>query len=127
MNIREIRILPPLAIGRLGSASEPVVNDTIDDNPDQPLEFRELKPEETLIVDERTGEISRSFIPNEITLKDVDEAGNPRIRPVAPFLEVFAITDDGKLLPLTSGLLTEVGVDPAAVEWNVSVGNRKAA
>lgn len=63
MNIRELRILPPLAIARLGSAPEPVVNYTIDDDPDKPLEFRGLKPQETLVVDDATGEISRSFFP----------------------------------------------------------------
>ena len=127
MNIRELRILPPLAIARLGSAPDPVVNYTIDDDPDQPLGFRALKPQETLVVDEQTGEISRSFVPGEITFKDVDERGNPRIRPVAPFLEVFALTDNGKLVPLTLELLRQAGVGPEAVSWNVQVANRKVA
>ena len=127
MNIRELRILPPIAIARLGSATEPVANYTIDDDPDQPLEFRELKPQETLVVDAVTGEISGSSTPKEITFKDVDECGNPRIRPVAPFLEVFALTDGGKLVPLTLDLLQEAGVGPEGIEWNVQVGNRKAA
>lgn len=127
MKIRELRILPPLAIARLGSAPDPVVNYTIDDDPNQPLEFRELKPRETLVVDDATGEISGSFVPEEITFKDVDESGQPRIRPVAPFLEVFALTDGGKLVPLTLDLLREAGLGPEAIEWNVRVGNRKAA
>lgn len=127
MTLREIRILPPLAIARLGSAPEPMVNYTIDDDPDQPLEFRELKPQPTFIVDPATGEISSDSTPSEISFKDVDEKGNPRIRPVAPFLEVFALTDDGKLVPLTIELLREVGIGPDAIEWNVRVGNRKAA
>jgi hypothetical protein len=78
MKIRELRILPPLAIGRLGSSPDPVVNYTIDDSPDQPLEFREIKPQETLTVDDQTGEISGSFVPTEITFKDEAQ----RIRPV---------------------------------------------
>ena len=127
MNIRELRILPPFAIARLGSAPDPVDNYTIDDDPDQPLDFRLLKPEATLVVDEKTGEISRSFVPEEITFKDADERGNPRIRPVAPFLEVFALTDEGRLLPLTIDLLRQAKVGPDAVSWNVRVANRKAA
>ena len=127
MTIRELRILPPLAIARLGSAPEPVVNYTIDDDPDQPLEFRELKPQETLVVDDASGEISGSFMPKEITFKDVDGSGNPSIRPVAPFLEAFALTDGGTLVPLTLDLLREAGLTPDAIEWNVRVANRKAA
>jgi hypothetical protein len=127
MNIRALRILPPLAIARLGSAPEPVVNYTIGDDPDRPLEFRQLKPQETLVVDDATGEISKSCVPTEITFKDVDDSGKPRIRPVAPFLEVFALTDDGKLVPLSLDLLRQAGVGADAVSWNVRVANRKAA
>lgn len=123
MKIRELRILPPLAIGRLGSSPDPVVNYTIDDSPDQPLEFREIKPQETLTVDDQTGEISGSFVPTEITFKDEAQ----RIRPVAPFLEVFAVTDHGELVPLTIELLDKLGLGPEAVSWKVRVANRKAA
>jgi len=123
MKIRELRILPPLAIGRLGSSPDPVVNYTIDDNPDQPLEFREIKPRETLLVDAYTGEIADSFIPKEITFKDEAQ----RIRPVAPFLEVFAVTDRGELVPLTLDLLHGMELGPEAVSWKVRVANRKAA
>jgi len=123
MKIRELRILPPFAIGRLGSAPDPVVNYTIDDNPDQPLEFREIRARETLIVDDATGEISGTFLPKEITFKDEVQ----RIRPVAPFLEVFAVTERGELVPLTVEMLHEMGLDSSAISWKVRVANRKAA
>ena len=123
MKIRELRILPPFAIARLGSAPDPVVNYTIDDNPDQPLEFREIRARETLVVDAATGEISGSFVPKEITFKDEVQ----RIRPVAPFLEVFAITDRGELVPLTMEMLREMGLGPDAISWKVRVANRKVA
>ena len=119
MTIRELRILPPFAIGRLGSASEPLDNYTLEDDPDHPLEFRRIKVTETLIVDEATGEISGSRTRPPITLKD--KAG--RIRPVAPFLEVFAVMDNGKLQALTSELLDAEG----KLEWCVTVANRKVA
>ena len=51
MTIRALRILPPMAIARLGYAPEPVGNYTLDDNPEQPLEFRELKLQPTFVVD----------------------------------------------------------------------------
>jgi hypothetical protein len=123
MNIRQLRILPPLAIARVGSAPEPLVNYTIDDNPNQPLDFRQLMAQPTLVVNEQTGEIARSFIPTEITFKD----GENRIRPVAPFLEVFALTDKQELVPLTLDLLQQMGLAPEAISWNVTVANRKAA
>jgi hypothetical protein len=123
MKIRELRILPPLAIGRLGSSPEPVVNYMIDDDPDQPLEFRELVPQPTLTVDEATGEITGSPVPDEISFKDEGQ----RIRPVAPFLEVFAVTGDDAIAPLTTDLLREAGLGPDAISWRVRVGNRKVA
>ena len=123
MKIRELRILPPLAIARVGSAPEAVVNYTLDDDPNQPLDFRQLIAQETLLVDEATGEIADRFLPTEITFKD----GEERIRPVAPFLEVFALTDKGDLVPLTVDVLKQAGIDPEAVSWNVRVANRKVA
>jgi hypothetical protein len=123
MKIRELRILPPLAIARVGSAADPLVNYTIDPNPDQPLDFRKLVAQETLVVDENTGEIEKRFLPEEITFKD----GEERIRPVAPFLEVFALTDEDELVPLTLNLLLELGLGPGAISWNVTVANRKVA
>jgi hypothetical protein len=123
MNIRELRILPPLTIARVGSAPEPVVNYTVHDNPDQPLDFRPLVAQETLVVAEQTGEIAGSFVPTEITFKDAEQ----RIRPVAPFLEVFVLTDDDEIVPLTRDLLRQAGVGPEAISWNVSVANRKVA
>ena len=120
MTIRELRILPPLAIGRLGSAPEPLDNYTVDDDPDHPLDFRTIKPAPTFIVDPATGEITGTRTPESIAFKQ-----DGRIRPVAPFLEVFAVTGDDKLVPLTLGLLRKAGLGPNAIKWNVVVANRK--
>jgi hypothetical protein len=123
MSIFALRILPPLAIGRLGSAPEPVDNYTIEENPEHPLDFRTIKGAETFIVDEATGEISGSRIPESLTFKQ-----NELIRPVAPFLEVFAQTDPDPskpLEPLTLALLAQHGLGEADVAWRVSVANRK--
>jgi len=120
MTIRELRILPPLAIGRLGSASEPLDNYTIDTNPEQPLDFRRIKGAKTLIVDEASGEIRETRTPKTVTFKQ-----DGRIRPVAPFLEVFAVTDKDTLEPLTLGLLKRHGLGPLDISWRVAVANRK--
>ncbi|MFO1460269.1 MAG: hypothetical protein U1G08_12755 [Verrucomicrobiota bacterium] len=122
MNITGLRILPPFAIARLGSADQPLHNFSLTEDPDRPLDFRRLQAAETFHVDESTGEIRSRSIPKEITFKDA----SGRIRPVAPFLEVFAETPDG-LVPLTSSLLKSAGLKVADLAWRVEVGNRKVA
>jgi hypothetical protein len=47
------------------------------------------------------------------------------IRPVAPFLEVFARTADDTLEPLTLALLDNHKLTPASLTWRVEVGNLK--
>lgn len=113
--IRELRILPPFAIGRLGSAPDPLDNYTIETEADAPLGFRTIRPSATLIVDEATAEISGTQVPEEMQFK---QAG--RIRPVAPFLEVFALTESDELVPVTQDMLAG-----AELAWCVTVANRK--
>ncbi|HET9099002.1 MAG TPA: hypothetical protein VFN62_01310 [Acidobacteriaceae bacterium] len=128
MKIRELRILPPFAIGRLGSAKEPQDNYTIDDNPKQPLGYRRIVPAQTLKVNQKTGEITSSTVPKTIVFK-IDG----KIRPVAPFLEVFAELENPpkkegapeKLVQLDRALLEKLGASRAKIEWRVSVANRK--
>jgi len=123
VSIFALRILPPFAIGRLGSAPEPVDNYTLEENPENPLDFRTIKGAETFIVDEASGKISEKP-PEPITFKSKDG----KIRPVAPFLEVFAQThsDPSKpLVPLTLELLKKHGLGEKDVSWRVTVANRK--
>jgi hypothetical protein len=123
MSIFALLMLPPFAIGRLGSAPEPVDNYTIEENPEHPLDFRSIKGAETFIIDEASGEISGSRIPEKLTFKQ-----DGCIRPVAPFLEVFAQTDrdpSKPLEPLTLALLAQHGLAEGDVSWRVSVANRK--
>ena len=116
MKIRQLRILPPFAIGRLGSASEQLDNYVIEDDPDNPLNFRRIRAAGTLIVDQRTGEIVDQRFPETITFKSGE-----RIRPVAPFLEVFAVIvqDNGEetIQPLDLTLLNSLGIEPANLAW----------
>jgi hypothetical protein len=120
MTIREIRLLPPLAIARLGSAAEPLGNYTLAEDPERPLGYRRIVGAPTLIVDRASGAIAGTRTPERLVFK---EAGH--IRPVAPFLEVFALTEKGALEPLILPLLAREGLGPEAVEWRVEVQNRK--
>lgn len=120
MSILDLQILPPLAIARLGSSAEPLENYELVVT--DPLGHREIQPAETLRVDPQTGEIAEAYMPPApIRFRD-----GTRIRPVAPFLEVFARTSADTLEPLTLDLLAAEGLTAADVTWTVSVGNIKA-
>ena len=120
MTILGLSILPPLAIGRLGSSPEPLENYELA-VPGDGLDYRRIEPAETLYVDPATGAIAHAATPDFIRFRDGD-----RIRPVAPFLEVFAHMADGALRPLTLDLLRDNGLDETRVRWTVEVGNIKA-
>jgi hypothetical protein len=120
MTIRELRILPPFAIGRLGSAPEPLDNYTIEDDRENPLGFRQIVGAPSLVVDETSGEICEKRLSKQVTFKQGD-----CIRPVAPFLEVFAYTGEDRLEPLTLDLLHRNGLDETNISWRTRVANRK--
>lgn len=119
MTIRELRILPPLAIGRMGSG-EPMDNYTVEDDPKSLLNWRTLKALPTFEIDKESGRIVGTFVP-----ETVDFTTGKHIRPVAPFLEVFARTDGEELEPLTLELLASHGLDETAISWRAVVANRK--
>jgi hypothetical protein len=120
VTIEQLRILPPLAIGRLGAAPTPMDNYDVDVDPGQPLAPRTLKPAPTFQVDATSGEITGAPVPETVTFR---EGG--QVRPVAPFLELWALTSEGTLEPVTAALLEAAGATPADVRWNVHVGNHK--
>src|SRR5258708_7527243 len=120
MTIREIRILPPLAIGRLGAAASPMDNYEVVKDLRKPLGYRHLRPAETLEVDTSTGRIARRFMPAAVQFKD-----GPSVRPVSPFLEVWAVVSPDRMEPLTIDILKENGLKPADVHWRVHVANHK--
>jgi len=120
MTITELRILPPFAIGRLGASDTPLENyDLVLDDKDA-LGFRQITGADTFLVDRETGEIKDSYRPKRVRFRD-----GGAIRPVAPFLEVFARTADDTLEPLTLALLEQHGLEPSSVKWRVEVGNLK--
>lgn len=128
MKIIELRILPPIAIGRLGESKKPMDAYDLQLSKEKPLDYREIIPKTTLSVDPHTGEIT-SHKPLKIKFKEVldleDRKG--KIHPVSPFLEVFAITDEkpDELVPLTEELLKKSGLSLKDISWDVDVANIK--
>lgn len=122
MEILELRILPPVAIGRLGSSDTPVSAYDLVVSDDKPVGFRQIQPQETYAIDPGTHSLQPST-PTEIIFKDPDG----KIRPVAPFLELFAVTSDkpDELQPVTANLLAAVNKQVGDVKWGVTVGNLK--
>jgi len=71
-----------------------------------------IKP--TLEIDPVSGAVTRAYTPDTIRFKDED-----LVRPVAPFLELFAQTSEDTLEPLTLDLLAAEGLGPQDVYWTV--------
>jgi hypothetical protein len=123
MSILELRILPPLAIARLGAAKEPLDAFELETTPDKPLDYRRIVPRPSFIIDTKTGEITGVHIPDNIRFKDE----NKKIRPVAPFLEVFVRTSEApsQLQPLTIDLLKKEKLSISNLHWEIELGNIK--
>jgi hypothetical protein len=120
MSILELRILPPLAIARLGSSPEPLENYEL--CVDDPLGYRRIEPAETLRVDPASGAVVEAYKPANVRFRD--DLG--RIHPVAPFFEVYARTSEDVLEPLTPALLESEKLAPRDLRWTVTVANIKA-
>ena len=123
MRIESLRILPPLAIARLG-AGRPLDSYRISVDEQAPLDWRTIDPAPTFVVDPATGAITQQFTPSEIQFTEKVN-GAVKVRKVAPFLELWAVTDDDQLVPVTIGLLQQHGATPSSLAWKVEVGNRK--
>jgi hypothetical protein len=120
-DIVEIRILPPLAIGRLGSSTTPLENYTLEIA--NPVGYRSLVPASTLVVNPATGAVVSAKAPASVSFRDAQ--GN--IKPVCPFLEVWMLLKGATTLtPLTLEALKSLGADETDVSWSVDVGNIKA-
>ncbi len=120
-DIIEIRILPALAISRLGSSPQPM--DNFDwEIPDR-VGYRKIIPAETFHIDTNTGRIIDFKKPEKVQFRD----SRNRIRPIAPFLELwgrFSVNDP--LVPVTMHHLKRLGLKLSDVHWRVLVGNNKA-
>ena len=123
MPILELRILPPVAIGRLGAAAEPLEAFDLVRDPERPLDYRRIVPCLSFKVDHASGEVVEAYTPEKIRFRDA----NHLVRPVAPFLEVFTrlASAPDELVPLTRDLLAAEGLSISALSWDVAVGNIK--
>ena len=133
--IRALRILPPFAIARLGSSETAMDNYSLETTPAAsnaaPLGYRKLVPRETLVLGDIDGEVeivAKRVPEGPLQFKTPGPDGKPQIRPVAPFLEAFALVEGSdELQPLTTALLQESGFAVADVKWSVCVANRKVS
>jgi hypothetical protein len=121
--IKELRILPPLAIARFGSSPVPLEN--YETQIVDPLGFRKIVSAPTLIVDDATGAITQETVPDPNGVVRFRDAQG-RVRPLAPFLEVWARFEErGMLEPLTKEHLKDLGLDASALRWSVQAANIK--
>jgi hypothetical protein len=119
MRITNIRILPPLAIARLGSSPRPLAN--YDLELPSPVAPHKIVPATTLDVDDK-GNLSQQSGLEPVQFRDSDGL----IRPVAPFFEIWAQVDFlDEWVPLTKALLKENGLRPNMIRWFVKVANHK--
>lgn len=128
ITIIDLRILPPIAIGRLGSSEIPMDAYSLTVEEERPLDFRTIVPEKSITIDENSGEITKFEEEDFIIFKDEgDKADTGTVRPVAPFLEVFAITEENPdvLVPLTLDLLEQAGHTLNDLSWDLDLANIK--
>lgn len=120
-DIVELRILPPFAIARLGSSPDPMDNYQLAIT--DPIGSRQIEPAKTLVIDRETGEVTTKAPSFEVSFRDSEY----NIRPIAPFLEVWArFTGDDELVPLTTEILSSFELRPDALKWSAHVANIKA-
>lgn len=127
MPIQSIYIIPGIAVARLGEATAPVCNYQWVDV-DQPRYDGEttIAPAWTLQVGPDAS--ITPVLPDAVEFRDGD-----KIRPVAPFFEVWARTGNAgsppeswQEVPLTPALLAADGLAPADLTISVQASNRKA-
>jgi hypothetical protein len=122
--IKELRIFPPLAIARFGASPEPLENYEV--KVIDPFGFRRIQQAPTLIVNPDTGAIDQETKPDP-TKRVAFRDAQGRVKPLAPFLEVWArFADGGDFEPLTKNHLADLQLQPADVEWGIQAANIKA-
>ena len=123
--IRRIFFTPPIAIARLGGSVTPV--DAFDWVPGDPHTVAETRIRPTWTLDVLPDGSVRPRMPRRLVLRD-----GRLLRPVAPFLELWALVGDGPVSALrptvvTTGLLAANGSGIGSLTFTVEAMNRKAA
>lgn len=112
--------LPPLAVARVGGSDTPLASfnwetgRTITD-----ANRTIITPAVTLDV--LPDGALRPYLPNSIHFQD-----RGRLRPVAPFFELWAMVGEADAVPVTLGLLDKLGLSLESVTYKITVANRKA-
>lgn len=123
VRILSIFILPPNAIARLGGSSTPLECYVWSEDPT--IAGRSQTVIEPSVSFEVVSDGSiRPYLPSSIRFRD-----DATIRPVAPFLELWArVLDDGieREQPVTLGLLDRAYATMANLTFRVTAANRKA-
>jgi len=115
-----------MVIARFGSSPSPMDNYDVElpVGPDgKPTTgFRKIKPAATFNIDESDGAIQSVTTPTIVSFRDVEG----RIRPIAPFLEVWVEFDGtDELVPLRLDHLAALSLSASDVQWRVRAGNFK--
>ncbi len=126
--IQALFVTPAIAFARLGGSTVPVdCYKWVDVEEPRYDGETTLAPDWTLAVEPDAS--IRPFMPDAVVFRDGE-----RIRPVAPFFEVWArLGEDGSdpgtwsETPLTPALMQAEGLAPTALTLQVSAFNRKAA
>ena len=123
LQILDLFILPPNSVARLGGSSIPLESYFWGEDPT--ISGRA----QTVIAPDVSFEIVsdgslRPYVPSNIRFRD-----GALVRPVAPFLEVWARVQDGDTIreqPVTLALLDRVNASMENLSFRVTAGNRKA-
>jgi hypothetical protein len=120
--IEQIYFLPPMAVARLGGSDTPLDSFTwIEDPSLNGAGLTVISPTVSLNV-QSDGSV-RAVLPDSIQFRD----GN-KLRPVAPFLELWAkVSDKADIVPLNLALLAENGAALENISYTITAANRKAA
>jgi hypothetical protein len=123
--IRRIFFTPPVAIARLGGSLTPLV--AFEWTRGDPHTIAETRIRPTWTLDVLPDGSVAPRMPAQILVRD-----GALLRPVAPFLELWALIGDGPAaaltaVPVTPDLLTANGASEARLSFTIEAMNRKAA
>jgi hypothetical protein len=123
--IRRIFFVPPVAIARLGGSLTPLV--AFEWTRGDPHTIAETRIRPTWTLDVLPDGSVAPRMPAQIIVRD-----GALLRPVAPFLELWALTGDGPqsaltVVPVTPALLSANSADERSLSFTVTAMNRKAA
>ena len=124
-SIRRIFFNPSVAIARLGGSLTPL--DAFDWGPGDPYTVAETRIKPAWTLDVRPDGSVSPRLPRRLILRD-----GTLLRPVAPFLELWALTGDGaspadlRAVPVTTDLLAANGATTADLVFTLEAMNRKA-